>query len=626
MAAVPPRPERRRPRPGSLERPVNGRLYRGTWLIVGLPLLLLAFSVARPQPLPAPVTPPTFDGGAAASLATDMSLSYPDRFPGSVGALQAASWYRDQLVPYGLTTRAEPFTAVVPGLGRLRFQNLVTRVPGRSSQAIVVMAHRDDDGTGPGANANASGTAALIELARTYAIPRSPPAARLTPAHTLLFVSTDGGAFGALGASEFAAHAPERGDVVAAIDLDAIAGSGRPRLAVNGDTPRTASGTLLETAASRIAKQVGRGPARPSVLRQLIDLGFPYNLREQAPFIAREIPAITLTSSGDAPSSAAHDTPNRLNAARLGQLGKAAQDLLGTLDQGLEFAQGTSTYVYVGSRVIRGWAIELVLIAMLLPFFAAAVDLFARCRRRQIAVAPALRSYRSRLAFWIWIALLFELFVLIGLWPGGADRPPSPTSHVARHWPVAGVLLLALFAALGWIIARDRLLPRRGIRVEEELAGHTAALLSLGAVSLLVVATNPFALIFVLPSLHAWLWLPNVRGRPPWVRIAVVAAGFLGPALVLGSFAFRYGLGWHAPSYLLELRALGYVPFSVVPITVAWLAGAAQLVALTAGRYAPYPEEHERRRLGPARRVIRRALIASRRRHASRVEREALEG
>jgi Peptidase family M28 len=625
MAAVPPRPERRRPRPGSLERPVNGRLYRGTWLIVGLPLLLLAFSVARPQPLPAPVTPPAFDAGAAASLATDLSLSYPDRFPGSVGALQAAAWYRDQLAPYGLSTRTEPFAAVVPGLGRLPFQNLLTRVPGRSPETIVVMAHRDDDGTGPGANANASGTAALIELARTYAIPRSPSMARLTPAHTLLFVSTDGGAFGSIGAAEFAAHAPERADVVAVIDLDSIAGSGSPRLALNGDTPRTVSGTLLETAAARIAKQTG-GPSRPSALRQLIDLGFPYNLREQAPFITRGIPAVTLTTSGDAPVSAAHDTPNQLDVVRLGQLGRAAQDLLGTLDQGLEFAQGTSAYVYIGSRVIRGWAIELVLIAMLLPFFAAAVDLFARCRRRRIAVAPALRSYRSRLAFWLWVALLFEFFVLVGLWPGGADRPPSPTSGAARHWPIAGVLLLLLFGIAGWIVVRDRLLPRREVRIEEELAGHTAALLCLGAVSLLVVATNPFALIFVLPSLHAWLWLPNVRARPPWLRAGVVLAGFLGPALVLGSFAFRYGLGWHAPVYLLELRALGYVPFSVVPITVAWLAGAAQLVALTTGRYAPYPEQHEQSRLGPARRVLRRAVLAGRRRNASRAKRQALEG
>ena len=45
--------------------------------------------------------------------------------------------------------------------------------PGQSPDVIVVMAHRDDTGVGPGANDNASGTAALLELARTYARPPS---------------------------------------------------------------------------------------------------------------------------------------------------------------------------------------------------------------------------------------------------------------------------------------------------------------------------------------------------------------------------------------------------------------------------------------------------------------------
>src|SRR5712691_9854365 len=152
MAAVPPRPERRRPRPGSLERPVNGRLYRGTWLLVGLPLLVAAFSVARPTPLPPAQLPPAFDGKVAASLAggTGLGLAseYPNRFPGALGA---ASWFRDQLRPYGLQTRAERFSAVVPGIGRLQLENLIAVAPGRSPQAIVVMAHRDD-GIGQGAN------------------------------------------------------------------------------------------------------------------------------------------------------------------------------------------------------------------------------------------------------------------------------------------------------------------------------------------------------------------------------------------------------------------------------------------------------------------------------------------
>ena len=153
--------------------------------------------------------------------------------------------------------------------------------------------------------------------------------------------------------------------------------------------------------------------------------------------------------------------------------------------------------------------------------------------------------------------------------------------------------------------------PRRPVSAQEELAGSTAALLCLSALALLVVATNPFALIFLLPSLHAWLWLPNMRSSRPWARAALLGAGFLGPALVLWSFGSRYGLGWDAPWYVLELRALGYVPFVVIVLVVPWLAGAGQLAALAARRYAPYPEVGERP-LGPLRRVIRRAVLYSR--------------
>jgi hypothetical protein len=619
MAAVPPRSERRPPRPGSLARPVNGRLYRGTWLLVGLPLLVAAFSVARPEPLPPPQLPPAFDGRDATGLATELAGNYPNRFPGSPGAVRAASWFRNQLRPYGLETRTERFTAVIPGHGRVRLTNLVSVVAGRSPQEIVVLAHRDDDGTSAGANDNASGTAALLELARAYSAPRGTLSVRLKPAHTIVFLSTDGGAFGSLGAAEFAAHSPERHGVIAAVNLDAIAGPGQPRLEIAGDTSRTASGTLLATAAARVARQTGTPTARPKLLAQLIDLGFPFSLYEQAPLISHGVPAVSLTTGGDRSPAAVSHAREQLDAVRFGQIGHAAQDLVQTLDQGLEFAQGTSSYLYLGSRLIRGWALQLVLMSMLLPFLAAAVDLFARCRRRRIPLAPALRAYRSRLAFWVWVAAVFELLTLVGIWPEGAARPPSPATDAARHWPAAGLLLLGVLTLVGWLVARDRLIPRRRVTTEEELAGHTAALLCVAAVALLVVVTNPFALLFVLPSAHAWLWLPNLRRGSPSLRAGVLALGFLGPALVFGSFAFRYDMGWDAFWYVAELRALGYVPFAVVPIMVAWLAGAGQLAALASGRYAPYPAAWERPRFGPVRRVIRRLVLRSRaRRQASR--------
>ena len=624
MATVPPLTERRRARPGSVERPVNGRLYRGTWLLVGLPLLVAAFSVARPTPLPRAFLP-EFDGAAAKQLATDLAANDPNRFPGALGPVQ---WFKEQLAPYGLPMRTERFSAVIPGHGRVQMQNVIAEAIGRSPRTVVVMAHRDNDGTGPGANDNASGTAMLIQLARAYGTPPGSSTGALHPNHTILFVSTDGGAFGALGAADFVEHSPLAHDVGAVIDLDSVGGPGPVRLALNGDTPRTPSGTLVETASARVAAQTGRMPARDSILRQLVDLGFPYSLYEQAPFIAHGTGAITLTTAPDNPPDPVGDVPQRLRVDKLNQVGRSAQDLLGTLDEGLEFAQGTSSYVYLGSRLIRGWAIELVLIACLLPFLVTAVDLFARCRRRRIPIAPALRALRSRLGFWAWVLVLFELFGLLGAWPDGAPRPLSPRSEAATNWPVGMLFILGLLAVAGWFVTRERLLPRHEVTVEEELAGHTAALLALGALSLLIVATNPYALLFLLPSLHAWLWLPQMRQLATPARLAVLAVGFAGPVLLLGEFAGRYGLGWDAPWYVAELRVVGYVPFVVVPLLVVWLAGAAQLSALSVRRYGPYPEADALPPRGPVRRLLRRTYLGvhNRRRGAQQQPPEALEG
>src|SRR2546430_952434 len=150
MASVPPRTERRRARPGSLQRPVNGRLYRGTWLLVGLPLLLAAFSVARPTPLPRAFLP-AFDGAATKKLADDLATR-PYRQPGSAGAIGAASWFRDQLAPYGVPIHTERFSAVIPGRGKGELQNLVAATVGRSPRTIPVIARRDHDR--PGARAD----------------------------------------------------------------------------------------------------------------------------------------------------------------------------------------------------------------------------------------------------------------------------------------------------------------------------------------------------------------------------------------------------------------------------------------------------------------------------------------
>jgi hypothetical protein len=628
MAALPPRPARRRPRseprrprPGSLERPVNARLYRGTWLLVGFPLLVAAFTVTRVVPLPQPALPPTFDAATASALAEDLANLHPDRAPGSPGALGAASWVTDQLQQYGFKPETQRFSADVPGLGRVELRNIVAVARGGSDQKIVVMAHRDGTGLGRGANDNASGTAALVELARGYARVRTPGTRRtrdLDVANTIVFLSTDAGAFGAVGAEEFVRSSPWARGVVAVVNLDAIAGAGRPRLEIAGDEPRSPARTLAETAAVRVVEQTGRRPERPSAFRQLIDLGFPFSLYEQAPFVARGIPAITLTSSGDRPPPSFGD--ERVVEVRLGQIGRSAQGVVGSLDQGLELARGTASYVYLGPRIVRGWAIKLVLVAALLPFLVTAIDLFARCRRRHIPLAPALRSFRRRLGFWLFAGLLFAAFSAAGAWPNGPARPLSPETAAATDWPWVPLGILTVGVALAWFVARDRLLPRREVVRKEELAGYTVGLLALAVVALLLVGANAFALLFLLPSLHAWLWLPQLRDRPAWLRAAVLLVGFSGPLILVWSFGTRFGLGLDAPWYVASLVALGYVPVQMSVIALAWAAAAGQLAALATGRYAPYPDARDRR-LGLARGLARRLVLRARARRSAADER-----
>src|SRR5438067_4096063 len=262
MAALPPSRQWTRPRRGSLDRPVNSRMYRGTWLLVGIPLLAAAFSVYRPLQLPKPDLEPDFDGVAATQTAQSFSNQFPSRAPGSRDSAAAASWVAQQFTQDGLRTERERFHAKIPGRGTVSLENVLAFREGRSNDLIVVVAHRDNSGASPGANDNGSGTAALLELARSYATPRAPPRPP-EPAHTILFLSTDGGAFGGLETEHFVQQSPYSDRIVAVVSLDSIAGRGRPHLVFAGDTAHFASAALVRTASARIAEQTGAEPTRP---------------------------------------------------------------------------------------------------------------------------------------------------------------------------------------------------------------------------------------------------------------------------------------------------------------------------------------------------------------------------
>jgi hypothetical protein len=565
-------------------------------------LLLVAFSVPALPSLPRlPGYVSGFDADAASATARTIAQRFPDRRPGTRGAVRATDYVQQQLEASGYHVTRDTFRADVAGLGRRTLVNLVAEAPGRSRDTILVIAHRDDSGAGGGLDDNASGTGALLELARGYG---ARAAAARTPLHTIVFLSTDGGAYGGIGARRFAEQVLGHRVILGAVALDAIGGRGPVRIVTSSDSPSSPDPTLVGTARDALAATSSRlETTQASASHQLLDLAFPFSLYEQGAFTARGTPAIALTTAGDRPP----DTPTGgppLDEAGLRGVGTAVGRLVATLDEAGPTATTTRTYVLVGARRIKGWAIQLLLLAAVLPAFVVIVDLFARCRRREISLAPALRALSLRCAYWIGALLLFELLNAGGAFPHGTARPVSLETSAAQDWPVATLVLFGLVLAGGWLVVRQRLLPHGTLAIEEDVAGHTAALLGLLVVTLLVIALNRYSLVLVLPSLHAWIWLPQLHGRPRWMRIAVFFAGLAGPLWLLHAFSTRLGLGFDTPWYLMELAVVHLVSFPFLLVGVCWVAVAAQLVALTTGRYAPVPA----RRRGSPPTALRRSV------------------
>ena len=127
---------------------------------------------------------------------------------------------------------------------------------------------------------------------------------------------------------------------------------------------------------------------------------------------------------------------------------------------------------------MRGWAIELVLIALLVPF---ARRRSSTSTRSAAASDLARAAPRARCAagfcFWLFAGARFHVFSSARRVAGGPARPPNPETAVAGDWPVLALLALARRRSRSaGSLARQRLAARRPITAEEELAGYTVAL------------------------------------------------------------------------------------------------------------------------------------------------------
>jgi hypothetical protein len=555
-------------------------------ILVAPALLALLFSISATGTLPRSPLEPLFDPAAASTLATQLSTEYPSRVPGTPEAVDAARWFEETIAAFGFATEADVWVEDLAELGEVELHNVIAVVPGRSREAVVLVAHRDNAGTDATHGDNASGTAALIELARGFA----PQGASSTPEpqRTLVLVSSDAGAFGGAGAARFVEASAYAEDAFAAIILDGIGGGGRPRIAIAGDEPRSPAPAFVRTAAARIREQVGVEPALAGVLTQIVDLGVPFAAGEQGRFLAHGIAALALTTEEPGePAVPAGDPDASLAVGQLGQLGRATEALVGSIDLSVGAAFRTPDSIFLGDRVASGWAFRLTLLVAVVPFALGALDLLVRTRQRRLPLAPAVRALRARGLFWLYAGLLLWFAGLSGILPTGAPLPPPSYTALVEDWPVAGLALLAIALAAGWVLARRRIVVIERPSPEERLAGYTVALTWLAGVALVIGLVQPYALVFVLPSLYSWLWLPLRSRILP--RVLLFALGLAGPVLALLVLGAELDLGpLDAALYAAELATVGYVSAVSILFVLAWATAASQLGALAIGRYAPY--------------------------------------
>jgi len=555
-------------RPATL---VNWSLYRLGWLAVLVPLAVLAVSARQPAALPAPTIPETFDGSAALAAATGFVEANPAREAGSDGDRRSADWVESRLraVRPALEVQRREVAGRDGRDRRIGLTEVTGIVRGSSGEAVLVTAARDAQAPGPGANDNGSSTGVLLELAAAIAGTRA--------GRTVILASTDGGTAGAAGARALARRAPEGLRIVAVLSLRGVGDDGPLRVEIEGDSAARPPAGLVRSVREALVSHGIDAVQVPSMLEQATSLLAPLGRGEQAPFVAAGVAAVTIDGSAPAVGSA-RDLPAALSVDRLGAVGGAVQSLVLSLVEGPPPESVGASYLLAGDRVVRGWAIRLLLAALCFPCVLAIADLAVRARRRGTPLEPALRLVAARAAGPLAFALVLRLQGAVGVLPGVHDPPFPPASPGI----VAADLILPTGAAVAaWWGARRVRRPLPSDAEAAGVAGFAAAMLCMLGAAVLAFIANPYALVLVLPALHLWLWVPALARAGAPTRLALVGAGWAGVAALVAAVALVHDLGRGTPGWLARLAADGSIPLAAVA-AVALLAGASVHLALLA--------------------------------------------
>ena len=524
---------------------LDPRVYRAAFVPLVLAILVVAFSLeARPRAIGTTLAPDAFDGAAAFTALGDYAVRYPNRRPGGGDDAGLAERVARDLAILGPGT-VQTFRA--PGQtidGEQELATVVATRIGRPGPGLVVVAHRDAAGTT--AEAELSGTAALVELARVSA------ASRLR--RTVSFVSTSGGSGGLAGAREAVRRLPQPVDAVLVLGDLASRAIRKPWIVGWSNGGGAAPQRLRRTVESAVRGETGQDPGGPRAGAQWARLAFPMTVSEQGAFGAAGTASVLLSATGELPPDAGAAVTER----RLTVFGRAALRTLFALDNGPDVAARPEALLVTQRKVLPSWAIRLLVGAALLPFWIAVLDGVARVRRRRLPLGVGLRWALASVLPFALVALLALGLARTGLI---GERPPAPVppGAVAADGAAIGALLaLVLTFALGWVGLRPVVLRALGARAPLGDAHAAAALAVLALIAFAAWLANPFAAALLVLPAHLWLLAvaPEVRvPRPVAALLGLLALVPLG--LVAVSLARQLGYGAGEAAWSLVLMVAG---------------------------------------------------------------------
>ncbi|MBJ7347091.1 MAG: hypothetical protein JHC87_00820 [Thermoleophilaceae bacterium] len=556
------------------------RLYRAAFIPALFALVLMMFSLEpQPRPVAPSLQPPAFSGIRVANAAATLQERYGARQEGSSQDAAAAGFVKRQLLANDFTAHSYATTARTVD-GRRALTNVVGVRPGLTDRRLVVVASRD----GLRGNFEAVGayeTAALLEMSRVIE--------GRSLRHTVVLASTDGGVSGGAGAAELAHQLKGPIDAVFVLrNLPAAKTIGRPVLADTNRRLVPATG-LIRSVDAAYRAELRRSTGQRSLPAQLVRMGFPLALGEQAAIAEGGLGAVALSPAGEPLV-----VPGSQAAASAGSSGRALLRTMIALD-----ARNTSNplqrpVVKLGDKQIPSLPLVLLIAALTLPLLVIAVDSWARARRRRELSARGVAAPLVAL-----VPLLAVLLALRALGVVGAiDAPafaPDPAAYTGGFVLVLGVIfcLLAVFG----IFAVGRLSAHAA-----NAGGEAGLALWLAFFTLAAFALNPVATAFALPLIHVTMLMLLSDENPRTLQVVPLVTVAATP-LIFALLYFPIALQMGPPQsiwFATTLLAGGFISPVALLVEAAILAGVTAAVGMVLGRSGGTGSESRAVDLGPA--------------------------